>query len=842
MSALAVALFGSALMATPAIAAPVVMGNVSITPKDPEGDAAYWSVDAQFRERLQSEATALGKMPARLIRLSQPDMAVRTYAATIYDYNLEAGFRIELDVNGNEITRQRLDEQPLPSDEEFEEAAGILRNLPEYKEGFDSGALTATKPLPPMTVSEDGRRLINVAIQSIDLADRTSGINEIPAVEMATGKVVHFSAGAPATARADRGGSCGIASTNCSYATASGSARVYSVSWPAVNPKWTFDVTRPYFSSPEPNAGGIELTNVKFNGRLVFVRAHLPVLNVKYDGNACGPYRDWMDSENCFQATGSDAFPGIRVCTAAPQTMCEAGNDNGNFRGVAIYDEGDSLWLTSEFDAGWYRYFSEWRLYADGTIKPIFAFNATTSSCVCNRHDHHAYWRFDFAPDGTYNSTTDTVTGSATQVSRGGPGSLWSDISKEEILTRPSTNFVNDWIRIRNPNTGFGFIVQPSANDLGSVYNPTFAKADSWILKYAANQITDGAVCCGGSDQDIDIDAWANSEDLSGGRLSFWYQAGYVHDIDPGPFEPCYFVGPTLTMIDGGGTSTPTATPTTTATATSTPTPSPTPTATPTATPVGSSCSSPALAIPDGDNTGITSDIVINSTQILSDLNLGLNIAHTFVGDLEVTLTHVETGTSAIVLNRPGSGNCGNPDINVTLDDEASGAANTTCNATSPAIGGTLRPAAVLSTFDGQSFGGTWRLKVRDLGAQDEGVLTSWCLIPTATANQTPSQPGGEIVLHVKVNPLSVDPEGTAVTYKYDWQSTGGDTRTVHGPVSALEDTLAQGTNGATFNAGEVWTVTVTPYDAANQAGPAIVGSFTIGSGPSVVFNGWAAQ
>src|SRR5439155_597518 len=53
---------------------------------------------------------------------------------------------------------------------------------------------------------------------------------------------------------------------------------------------------------------------------------------------------------------------------------------------------------------GWYRYVSEWRLRANGEIRPRFGFGATTSSCVCNIHHHHTYWRFDFAVAKTSNS------------------------------------------------------------------------------------------------------------------------------------------------------------------------------------------------------------------------------------------------------------------------------------------------------------------------------------------------------------------------------------------------------------------------------------------------------
>src|ERR1051325_341907 len=102
----------------------------------------------------------------------------------------------------------------------------------------------------------------------------------------------------------------------------------------------------------EVNGTGIELRDVRYKGRLVLVRAHMPILNVKYDADACGPYRDWLDQEDCFHAIGTDVSPGIRVCSQAPATLCESGSDAGNFNGVAIWDEGTSLWVRPGCAAG----------------------------------------------------------------------------------------------------------------------------------------------------------------------------------------------------------------------------------------------------------------------------------------------------------------------------------------------------------------------------------------------------------------------------------------------------------------------------------------------------------
>jgi len=56
------------------------------------------------------------------------------------------------------------------------------------------------------------------------------------------------------------------------------------------------------------------------------------------------------------------------VCSAPARTIIESGTDAGTFRGAAIYVDGTDVVIVSELSAGWYRYISQWRLRADGTI------------------------------------------------------------------------------------------------------------------------------------------------------------------------------------------------------------------------------------------------------------------------------------------------------------------------------------------------------------------------------------------------------------------------------------------------------------------------------------------
>jgi hypothetical protein len=92
------------------------------------------------------------------------------------------------------------------------------------------------------------------------------------------------------------------------------------------------------------------------------------VLNVFYDGNSCGPYRDWLYSETCFKCTGTDLGNGLALRGNPGQkaiTICDDANDSGNFRGVGVYEDPDTgeLVLITECSAGWYRYITGWRFH-----------------------------------------------------------------------------------------------------------------------------------------------------------------------------------------------------------------------------------------------------------------------------------------------------------------------------------------------------------------------------------------------------------------------------------------------------------------------------------------------
>jgi subtilisin-like proprotein convertase family protein len=200
---------------------------------------------------------------------------------------------------------------------------------------------------------------------------------------------------------------------------------------------------------------------------------------------------------------------------------------------------------------------------------------------------------------------------------------------------------------------------------------------------------------------------------------------------------------PTRTATSSGATATPTPSVTASATgpATATPTPtatsaagnSPTPTATGSANRLYCAALPTPIHIPDDSPAGITSDIAIADAGEITDLNVRLRIAHQYVGDLSVALTHVDTETAVPLLQ--GSV-CDQPDVDATFDDDAASFVENVCGPLpfTPALDGGIIPSGVLGDFTGEQITGTWRLAVADLEARDEGDLVEWCLEMNSTA------------------------------------------------------------------------------------------------------------
>jgi subtilisin-like proprotein convertase family protein len=131
-----------------------------------------------------------------------------------------------------------------------------------------------------------------------------------------------------------------------------------------------------------------------------------------------------------------------------------------------------------------------------------------------------------------------------------------------------------------------------------------------------------------------------------------------------------------------------------------------------------SATSIPSLAIPS--NTTVTDDLVAMSGAVVADVNVGLDITHTWDSDLTISMAH----SSTTVTLSSGNGGSGNHYVDTYFDDEAA----TPITSGSPPFTGSFRPQSPLTAFDSASAGGVWTLIVTDSVGGDTGTLLSWLI------------------------------------------------------------------------------------------------------------------
>jgi subtilisin-like proprotein convertase family protein len=130
-----------------------------------------------------------------------------------------------------------------------------------------------------------------------------------------------------------------------------------------------------------------------------------------------------------------------------------------------------------------------------------------------------------------------------------------------------------------------------------------------------------------------------------------------------------------------------------------------------------------ALAVPDGVGANtpgavVTNTITVPVTGTISDVNVGLNVTHTYPQDLIIALNHPDA-TQDVLWGRACAGN---DNFNVTLND---GAAAFTCVAN---MSGTFAPSSPLAVFNSKPSNGVWTLLAADYYNDDSGSINSWSL------------------------------------------------------------------------------------------------------------------
>ena len=140
------------------------------------------------------------------------------------------------------------------------------------------------------------------------------------------------------------------------------------------------------------------------------------------------------------------------------------------------------------------------------------------------------------------------------------------------------------------------------------------------------------------------------------------------------------------------------------------------------------------IPIPDNDpaNPGI-STLDVADDVILSDVNVWIDISHTWVGDVAISLRS-PAGTEIVLLDRPGvpgssTVGCLDNDMDITFDDASTFDPEDHCAGTTPWYTGDALPVQALSAFNGESTAGTWELIVSDSAGGDTGTVNDWSLI-----------------------------------------------------------------------------------------------------------------
>jgi cysteine-rich repeat protein len=132
---------------------------------------------------------------------------------------------------------------------------------------------------------------------------------------------------------------------------------------------------------------------------------------------------------------------------------------------------------------------------------------------------------------------------------------------------------------------------------------------------------------------------------------------------------------------------------------------------------------SPALAILD--NQTVSDTFTVPNAGTIQDIDVDLNISHTWNGDLLVQLTH--GGTTVTLIDSQSGDDDG---YNVVLDDEGTGGTITTASGGGGGVSSppSYTPTSPLSAFDGLDAQGDWTISITDRAAQDQGTLNVWTL------------------------------------------------------------------------------------------------------------------
>ena len=184
-----------------------------------------------------------------------------------------------------------------------------------------------------------------------------------------------------------------------------------------------------------------------------------------------------------------------------------------------------------------------------------------------------------------------------------------------------------------------------------------------------------------------------------------------------------------------------------------------------------------SVDIPDNDANGITSTITVADPLTVFGHNSHINISHTWIGDLLVSLTS-PAGTTVVLHNRSGGSA---DDIDQSFGSEA---------------------------FNGEVATGDWTLSVSDNVGADTGTLNNWSMTITGLGEVSPAAPEADFsytvdMLNVMFSDLSTDANNDIASW--DWNFGDGASSSEQNPSH-------------TYAAAGTYDVTLTVTDATGES------------------------
>ena len=160
------------------------------------------------------------------------------------------------------------------------------------------------------------------------------------------------------------------------------------------------------------------------------------------------------------------------------------------------------------------------------------------------------------------------------------------------------------------------------------------------------------------------------------------------------------------------------------------------------------------IAIPDDDPTGISDTINVTTAGTIADVDVTIDVTHTWAGDLNFSLESPDTTTLDVVDYSTVLGESTDLGGAYTFDDEAATSYAAALAGTTLLTPGSYNNTGTigegggdpLSGFDSGPSNGSWTLTVVDDFGADTGTLNSWSLLLTIEGCGPPGNNSSQII------------------------------------------------------------------------------------------------